>query len=272
MKENGVSETIGAIILVSVAGLAMGIVLLVLLAGPLPANVPSFSATISNKSTTIYISHLGGDPLYSGQYKILVDGKDRTGSFAGPNPFTVGTNLSYTSPTMPSHVVMIFNTSWGGGTVLAAADLVPVVNITSASGTYYLWNQTVTGGYRMYTTKPNGINQSSYATLQSFYSSPFVNGIGLNAGTTTVYLNLYKNGAAKLITVDLSYGSGSTWTLLGTGGSTVSASPETLVTVTLATNGHNFAAGEYLNLTIDNGNSFTVYWDGPEYTSRLVTP
>jgi hypothetical protein len=125
MKENGVSETVGVIVLVAIATLAVGIVLVILLAGPLPTNVPAFSGIITNSSNTIYIRHLGGDPLYSGQYNITVDGFDRTSSFVGPNPFTVGTNLSYTSPTMPSRVVMVFNTPMGGGTVLLSATLLP---------------------------------------------------------------------------------------------------------------------------------------------------
>ncbi len=123
MLERGVSEVIGAIILISVAVLAMGIVLIVLLSSPLPTNVPSFSGIISNNSTTIYIRHLGGDPLYSGQYKILVNGVDQTSSFVGPNPFTIGTNLSYNASTMPSQVVMVYNTVNGGGIVLLSANL-----------------------------------------------------------------------------------------------------------------------------------------------------
>jgi hypothetical protein len=108
----------------------MGIVILVLFAGPLPTSVPSFSGLITNDSKTIYISHEGGDPLRRGQYKILVDGVDRTSSFVGPDPLTLGKNLSYTPPSMnASRVVMIFNTSWGGGTVLLSADLARRINL-----------------------------------------------------------------------------------------------------------------------------------------------
>jgi hypothetical protein len=130
VKEEAVSETVGAIILILVAVLAMGIVILVLSAGPLPTRVPSFTGLISNDSKSIYISHEGGDPLWRGQYKILVDGVDRTSSFVGPDPFTLGKNLSYTPPAMnASRVVMIFNTSWGGGTVLLSADLAGRINV-----------------------------------------------------------------------------------------------------------------------------------------------
>ncbi len=123
MKHEGVSEVVGALILVSIGVLAMGIVILVLVSGSLPGSVPSFSGLISNSSRTIYISHEGGDPLWRGQYRILVDGVDRTASFVGPDPFSLGKNLTYVAPTMPGRVVMVFNTSGGGGTILLSADL-----------------------------------------------------------------------------------------------------------------------------------------------------
>jgi MSHA biogenesis protein MshQ len=134
MKGDGVSEVIGAIILISVAVLAMGIVILVLFAGPLPTSVPAFAGIISNSSRTVYISHEGGDTLYTGQFKILVDGVDETYNFTKSlsGPFSLGKVMSATLPNMPGRVVMVFNTSWGGGTVLLSADLVHVIPFTPA--------------------------------------------------------------------------------------------------------------------------------------------
>jgi hypothetical protein len=125
MKGDGVSEVIGAIILLSVAVLAIGIVILVFFAGPLPTSVPAFAGIISNSGKTVYISHEGGDTLYTGQFKILVDGVDETYNFTKSlsGPFSLGKVMNATLPKMPGRVVMIFNTSWGGGTVLLSADL-----------------------------------------------------------------------------------------------------------------------------------------------------
>jgi hypothetical protein len=125
VKGDGVSEVIGAIILISVAVLAIGIVILALFAGPLPTGVPAFSGLISISANTVYISHEGGDTLYPGQFKILVDGRDETYNFTKSlnGPFSVGKVMNATLPAMPGRVVMVFNTSWGGGTVLLSADL-----------------------------------------------------------------------------------------------------------------------------------------------------
>ena len=136
---DGVSEVVGAMVLVAIAGLAVAILLIVFLANPLPTNVPSFTGLISNSSKTIYISNEGGDPLLLGRSRILVDGIDQTYNFtkslANPgNPFSLGMKMNYTATSMPKRVVVVFNTSWGGGTVLLSADLAGTVTLTAPGG------------------------------------------------------------------------------------------------------------------------------------------
>jgi hypothetical protein len=130
LDQGAVSETVGAIILISIAVLAMGIVMVFLFSGPLPTNVPSFTGLISSSGNRVYISHEGGDTLTVGQFKILVDNSDKTDLFvqslSSPR-FSVGTKMNATLAGPPGRVVMVFNTSWGGGTVLLSANLVTVV-------------------------------------------------------------------------------------------------------------------------------------------------
>jgi hypothetical protein len=134
MKGEAVSEVIGAIILISLSVLAIGIIILVITSGPLPTSVPAFSGFITNSTKTVYITHEGGDTLYAGQFRILVDGNDTTYDFTKslnkPTMFSVGQVMNATLTYMPSHVVVIFNTSWGGGTVLLTADLAGTVPFT----------------------------------------------------------------------------------------------------------------------------------------------
>lgn len=89
--------------------------------------IPAFDCYITNNSTAIHIYHLGGDPLHRGQnprqFSILVDGTDRTNSFVGPDPFTVGTNLSYNSSVMPKTVVMVYHAQGGGDFILKVGHL-----------------------------------------------------------------------------------------------------------------------------------------------------
>ena len=120
-----VSEVVGTLILVGVVIAGMAIVALVLLGGTGPSKVPALDSIVTNLSKTIYISHKGGDSLWRGEYRILVDGVDRTGVFVsdGAEPWSVGKTLNYTSPTMPKQVVLVSNQSTGGGVVLVSTDL-----------------------------------------------------------------------------------------------------------------------------------------------------
>jgi len=126
-RRKAVSETVGAIVLVAIAMLVMAILALVFFSNPLPTRVPSFASFISNNSRTIYISHEGGDPLLWGQYKILVDNVDETWNFTrsldANRTFSLGMVMNATLPRMAKRVVVIFNTSWGSGTMLLSADL-----------------------------------------------------------------------------------------------------------------------------------------------------
>ena len=129
---DAVSNVVGAVVLIGVAVLAMGIVIAVLISGSLPTQVPSFSGIIWNTSKTVYITHEGGDPLIVGQFRILVNGSyDETASFTkslSTNKFSVGMIMNATFTAMPQRVVVVYNSSWGGGTVLASADLYPRVS------------------------------------------------------------------------------------------------------------------------------------------------
>jgi hypothetical protein len=125
VRGEAVSEVIGAILLIAVSVLAMAIVILAFFSGPLPTSVPSFSGLVTNSSKTVYITHEGGDTIYLGQFKIFVDGVDETRNFTKSltGNFSVGKVMNATLPNWPARVVMTFNSSWGGETVLVSADL-----------------------------------------------------------------------------------------------------------------------------------------------------
>jgi hypothetical protein len=137
----GVSEVIGSLILVGIVVIGVAIVGVLLLANPTPSKVPAFHPIISNQSRTIYLYHKGGDPLWMGQFKILVDGGDQTGNFTflspGSDPWSVGETLTVVSPSMPRRVVIILNQSGGGATILSVQDFAPSVSIPLAENPWY---------------------------------------------------------------------------------------------------------------------------------------
>ena len=171
MHTRAVSEVIGTLILVGVVVTGMGLVGILLLANPTPSKVPVFDSIISNRSRAIYIYHKGGDPLWAGQYKILVDGGDQTGNFTisgGTDPWSVGETLTATAPSMPRRVVIILNQSGGGASILAVQDLYPSVSVPAPSDIMW-YNYPSTGKCYWQYRKSITIDGSKVAgTLSSF--------------------------------------------------------------------------------------------------------
>lgn len=113
-------------------------------------------------------------------------------------------------------------------------------------------------------------------TNEYFTSDAFSGGQFVNPGTTSVFLNMECSN--KVIQLIESYGSGTSWTNLNSSPTTTTANSPgavTLLEFDIPTNGHTFAAGEKLNLTViqnlgamPNG----LYWDGSYNTARIQTP
>jgi hypothetical protein len=82
-SESGVSELIGAILLVSLVVMLMMVVTTVIISQPRPEKVPELSVSISINATgpndtgpyIINVTHMGGDELKEGEYSVLINNK-----------------------------------------------------------------------------------------------------------------------------------------------------------------------------------------------------
>lgn len=102
-NEKGVSDVLGAIILVAVVAGAIGIASVAILSEPQPEKVPSLSSEIDIVGRTVLITHTGGDPLEKEDMSIRLGGTDMTESFSklGGGPWSgwaVGDTLVYETP------------------------------------------------------------------------------------------------------------------------------------------------------------------------------
>jgi hypothetical protein len=73
-SESGVSELIGAILLVSLVVMLMMVVTTVIISQPRPEKVPELSVFISNGTNNVTLTHMGGDTLLAGEYMVVIDG------------------------------------------------------------------------------------------------------------------------------------------------------------------------------------------------------
>ena len=67
-REYGVSEVIGAVLLISIGVTAAAVIGAAVLSQPTPAKIPALDAIISSTGHTIQIYHNGGDTLQSASY------------------------------------------------------------------------------------------------------------------------------------------------------------------------------------------------------------
>jgi hypothetical protein len=172
VKSLGVSEVVGTIILVGVVMIGIVLVGILLLSNPAPSKVPTFDSIISNRSKTVYIYHKGGDPLYRGQYSILIDGGDQTANFTimspGTEPWSVGETLSNTTPNMPKHVVIVFNQGGGGGTIIGDGNFIGSVTLAMNPNAWYF--NPIAGTCNWKYRKQITIDHTQVTADQSYFS------------------------------------------------------------------------------------------------------
>jgi hypothetical protein len=128
-RESGVSEVIGATMLIMVVVTAIAVIGAVILSQPPPQKIPALDAIISNTGRTIQIYHNGGDMLQYGEMTILVDGKEtvfKKGTDSSWQSWSSGESLyNYSINPEMAKTVRIFYKGTGSATLLASADLGP---------------------------------------------------------------------------------------------------------------------------------------------------
>jgi PKD repeat protein len=169
--ESGVSETIGAILLVALAVTAIAIIGVMLFSQPPPQKIPAVETVISNEGSKIQITHNGGDTLRKEDFVILVDGVPQPPE----NVFKGGTDSSWESWSpgealtiqyeKPGSVRIVYSGA-GASSVLSSAVFGPDGQPTAQ----FTITSSVSGGPG--TVSPDGIIPTFYGTTPTFTFTP----------------------------------------------------------------------------------------------------
>jgi hypothetical protein len=135
IRESGVSETIGAVLLIALVVTAIAIVGVMLSSQPLPQKIPALDSVISTYGNTIEITHNGGDMLQKEDMMILVNGVDKTSSFLKEGSptwqtWTTGESLILPDNVSPDNVKIVFKNAQTT-TLLSSANFGNVGNVTA---------------------------------------------------------------------------------------------------------------------------------------------
>lgn len=118
--ESGVSGTLGSVFLIIVVVAGMAVLMVAVISQPHPQNVPAMTAEVIQTSDSLSLRHDGGDTLNRGDFKILVDGQDKTAAFGDPAKWSIGQTLSYTgyNAQNPPKTIEIVYTGGGASQVI----------------------------------------------------------------------------------------------------------------------------------------------------------
>lgn len=135
----GVSEVIGAVLLISLVVTAVALVAVFVNSQATPRNIPdvNFMVGSDNKNpATLYLTHNGGDALPIGAFSVYVDGTQRSYTLSGGgNEWSLGKNLlvPLSSGEKPGTVILVYNVTGSGGSVIGSASAdVSVPSVTAA--------------------------------------------------------------------------------------------------------------------------------------------
>jgi len=147
-SQNGVSDVLGSILLISIITTAIAIIAVGIFSQPPPEQIPAVSMEMNTAGNTILITHVGGDPLPQSETRILIDGNELTASFnrldgAPWTDWLVGDTLVYTVPAdqaMPDSVQVLYvgkssaRILWQSGSDVSSAGVVTPVSTTTTAG------------------------------------------------------------------------------------------------------------------------------------------
>jgi hypothetical protein len=154
----GVSELIGAILLITITVMAVSLVGVILLSQQGPQEVPNINFMTGTNAARdqLYLYHNGGDTLTRGEFAVVLDGRTRRTDYSisdGSSNWSVGKNLVLSITTPPKTVSLIYIGGRTGDVLLRSAssnvsspgqninpDNTPVVPFEGPTGPSYIFN------------------------------------------------------------------------------------------------------------------------------------
>ena len=139
-NSSGVSELIGAILMITVVVAAVAIIGVLLFSQQTPEKIPNINfMTGSDNYNRLYLYHNGGDSLTRGSFSVRVD-NDIRNDFSlsdGSTEWSLGKNLILNNvPSGPHSVAIIYNATGSGEVILrsASSNVATLQNSINPSG------------------------------------------------------------------------------------------------------------------------------------------
>ena len=203
--ESGVSELIGALILISMIVLVVAIIAAGMISHPSADKVPQVRFSVVNSTKlidgvvqppySISITHIGGDEISDGNYAVFVDGTNITDFTVNPNPdkkWSIGRVITVNS-TYPPGLISVYYTGTNSPTLLGQRI---IGNTTSTiTTTYTITSSAGIGGSISPSGAlivPSGNSQTFTISSNTGYiiSNVFVDGVAVGVISSYTFTNV----------------------------------------------------------------------------------
>jgi hypothetical protein len=205
LTESGVSELIGALVLISMIVLVVAVIAAGMLSRPSADKVPQVKFSVVNTTKlvdgvvqlpySISITHDGGDEISDGTYAVFIDGNPISDFTVNPNPdkkWSVGRIIVINS-TSPPGLISVYFTGTNSPTLLGQRTIGNITTTTTT--TYTITASAGTGG----SISPSGTVTVNSGGSQAFTISPnggytilnvLIDGVSQGAITSYTFTNV----------------------------------------------------------------------------------
>ena len=175
--ENGLSDVLGALVLVAIVGIGVALLGVGMLSNPAYQKIPVLDADFTSIDHSIILRHEGGDTLQKEDVSFIINGNDKKNFFKnrdGTNwsSWQVGDTLVYTVPAdqpVPDNLLLVYNSGNSPQVLLSLGKPMVAIRVNCGNGVYidrknntWLADQQYTPGGWGY-----GTNRNSYSTGSS---------------------------------------------------------------------------------------------------------
>jgi len=140
----GLSDALGAVVLVAIVGMGIGLLGLAVLSTPQPEKIPAFDADITLIDHAILLHHDGGDAIVKKNIFFISNGTDIKDSFKNTDgsswsDWSVGDTLIYDVPAdqpLPDSLQIIYTSGSSSRVILSLGKPLVAFRVNCGGGTY----------------------------------------------------------------------------------------------------------------------------------------
>jgi hypothetical protein len=142
--ESGLSDVLGALVLVAVVGIGVALLGTGILSNPAHQKIPALDADFTTTDHSILLSHEGGDSLQKEDVSFIINGNDRKNFFKnldGTNwsSWQVGDILVYNIPAdqpVPDNLLVVYNSGTSPQVLLSLGKPMVAIRVNCGGGPY----------------------------------------------------------------------------------------------------------------------------------------